>query len=112
MVHAKMAELKKGRMEKMLKITTRLASDLTDEEQEKFIEVFYEEIGVYDLNENFEADDALGTPWSCPWYNDRGEVLVGFTIEECAKNYCDKWRDYIRELIDGDIKRAEEEGED
>lgn len=97
----------------MITIKNRMASELTDEEQKKFVEVFYEEIGVYDLVEDFQAYECESTfPWSCPWTYGYSGVLVGFTIEECAKNYCDEWRDYIRELIEGDIKSEEEEGED
>jgi len=77
-------------------IKTRFATELSDEEQEIFIREFYDTIGVYDIDEDFEEGDGLSPcPWSCPWMHGSKIVLVGFTIQECVKNYCLDVRDEI-----------------
>jgi len=91
----------------------RSARQLGEKQREKFVELFYLEIGVHDLDETFEENDrASGTPWSCPWSHGSRVILLGDTIEECVKDYCDGYRDEVRGYIEEDIKRSEEEDQE
>lgn len=68
-----------------------LAKQLTEDEQDEFIEAFYEAC-------DFDLDDLdCPNPWGCPWFWAPNQELKGDSIKEMAINF---YQEYKQEIAD------------
>jgi hypothetical protein len=72
------------------------ADQLTEEQRDVFVEVFYELWEMYKLG---ERDIITDCPWGCPWYHASRVVIRGIDVREMAKNYFFEVIDEIRSEI-------------
>lgn len=66
------------------------AKSLTEEQKDKFTEIFYEEVSF--------DDTMTGTLWGQPWKHGSPQILEGETVEEMVKNYIQEHQEEFKDF--------------
>ncbi len=68
------------------------AKDLTEKQQDDFVEAFY---WVANFDDLVEGDHS---PWGCPWCYDGDVELVGDSVADMARNYHESVKDEVERV--------------
>lgn len=72
------------------------ATQLTEKEQEVFIEHFY---SLWESHIDAPVDLDTPAPWGCPWYVGSNPELVGSDLKEMAENWFRECKQEIQALV-------------
>lgn len=86
--------------------------EFTDEQRIEFSEFFYEKLYLCGVSMVEEDEYESPNPWGGPWVWCEDSEAIGETIEDMAFNFAVKHAKEIKELMDQDEERENEDDDE